>query len=212
MKAQSTHFLTLTALFIECAYEHNLALSPSVSLPPLLRSLCLHFNPQHISGKNSPRSLLQFRQPQHITKTMATAGESKECFSWEKTGLDKGTFRALTNLVSIHNGGHVNLSVANIAGDEGHMITQMTYPLQGMSDKVVNRKFLDAISELISMHGTAAQVSSAALVDDSEKVTVVVARKDGFDYEDERDIIDLFEQLREYARIGQMYNAVSYGL
>jgi hypothetical protein len=62
------------------------------------------------------------------------------------------------------------------------------------------------------MHGTAAQVSSAALVDDSEKVTVVVARKDGFDYEDERDIIDLFEQLREYARIGQMYNAVSYGL
>lgn len=144
------------------------------------------FQPTTYLRKNSLRSLLQFRQPQHITKTTATAGESKECFSWEKTGLDKGTFRALTSLVSIHNGGHVNLSVADIAGDEGHIITQMTYPLQGMSDKVVKRKFLDAISELISMHGTAVQVSSAALVDDSVKVTVVVARKGGFDYEDER--------------------------
>jgi hypothetical protein len=92
------------------------------------------------------------------------------------------------------------------------MITKMTYPPQGMSDKVVKRKLLDAISELISMHGTAAQVSSVAPVEDLEKVTVVVARKDGFNYEDERDIIDLFEQLREYAHVGQMYNAVSYGL
>jgi hypothetical protein len=212
MKAQSTYCLTLTAVFTECAYEHNLALSSSVSLPPLLRSLCLHSNPQHIPGKKSLRSLLQFRQPQHITKTMATAGESKECFSWEYTGLDKGTFRALTSPVSIHNGGHVNLSVADIAGDEGHMITKMTYPPQGMSDKVVKRKFLDAISELIFMHGIAAQVSSVALVEDLEKVTVVVARKGGFNYEDERDIIDLFEQFREYAHVGQMYNAVSYGL
>jgi hypothetical protein len=81
-----------------------------------------------------------------------------------------------------------------------------------MSDKVVKRKFLDANSELISMQGTAAKVSSAALVEDSDKVTVVLAHNDGFDYDDQIDVLDLFEQLREFALIGNTYTVVSYAL
>jgi hypothetical protein len=72
----------------------------------------------------------------------------------------------------------------------------------------MKRKFLDAISELISLHSTAAQVSSAALVEDSGNFTVVIACNDGFDREDERTLVDMFAKLEEYSRFSHVYTAV----
>jgi hypothetical protein len=130
----------------------------------------------------------------------------KEVFSWDKTGLDESTFSAMSSLVSLRKGGQVNLSVADVAGGEGQAIRSTSHAERMSED--MKRKFVDAISELIAMHGTAAQVSSAALVEDSGKITFVVARNDGFDHEDKRTIIDVFAQLEEHSRVGQSYKAV----
>jgi len=137
---------------------------------------------------------------------MVATNKAKDDFSWDNTGLDEGTFRAISALVSIRNGGQVNLSTADTAGAEVQF-PRGTSSAERMSEEM-KRKFLDAISELIAMHGAAAQVSSAALVEDSGEITVVVARNDGFDGVDKAAIIDLFAQLEKLSRVGESYEPV----
>jgi hypothetical protein len=141
---------------------------------------------------------------------MAALEKPNEYFSWERIGLDEATFRVLSSLVSIRNGGHVKLSAPVIAEGEATMITRTMYPPKAMTDDMIKRKFLDAISELVSTHATAARASIAALIEDSGTVTILLARNEGFDYEDRSIIVDMFAQLREYSRLGHTYTAVSH--
>lgn len=79
----------------------------SVSSPPGIRNkYCL------------PLSLTP-KLPQQI-ETLITAAENVlALFSWEKTGLDEGTFGALISPISFRNGGVFEVSAADPASSKG---------------------------------------------------------------------------------------------
>ncbi len=64
---------------------------------------------------------------------MTATSKPEEYFLWDKIGLDESLFRATTSLISIRNGGRVDLSVPDISEDKNQIITRLTYPPEHMS-------------------------------------------------------------------------------
>lgn len=145
-------------------------------------------------------------------------------FSWNRSGLNQKSFVALTNLLSLRDGGQIEEhSNSDDAANNGGPTTAVGSgsrpakygngtPISSMD--VLKREFLDQLAQLASKKKGGKFVACAAMRETDNKTLIWITRNDGFLLEEEQDKI-FFDELANFLEIlsmnpkGMVYRIIS---
>lgn len=118
-----------------------------------------------------------------------------DSFTWALPGLDGPRFRAMTNLLSLRNGGQLDTpefdeaddSDASDGSETSISEADTTHPvnLHSSGHMPLKKKFLDRLAEVISKQHKWRHVACTVLKESEDQVDVYVTKNDGLDKDDQ---------------------------